>query len=116
MLDVSFLFDDPDFCSDCQLIRRRYKDQAIVEDVAIIKAVIQPAAAEDIGQLQAQSAFGFLGEVKAIYSSTTLSVGSDASLCDRIRFNGRLYDVTSVSDFAPNGNYCHALLVRVTDE
>lgn len=113
MIDVSFLFEDPDFCVECTLIRRPFGSEAQERQ---INAVIQPATAEDISQVTVMSAYGFQDEIRACWTQEHLMMSSELQLCDRIRFNGRLYDVVSVSNFSPNGDYYHALLVRIADE
>lgn len=120
MLDLSFLIDDPDFCSTCTLLSscitgddhgRPIYEQTESE----IIAVIQPATAEDMQRI-AETAGGVTTETLAIYTQSKLCAGTPSRGADMIVFEGKLYEVCQVEDFMPNGNYCRSLIRRVDDD
>lgn len=120
MLDLSFLMDDPDFCSSCVL--RSYQitgndhGRPIYEKTERqIVAVIQPATAEDMQRL-AETAGGVTNETLVIYTQEKLSTGAPENGADMVVFEGQVYEVCQVEDFLPNGNYCRSLMRRVSDD
>ena len=120
MLDLSFLMDDPDFCSSCVLrsfrITGNDHGRPIYEKTEKqIVAVIQPATAEDMQRL-AETAGGVTTETLVIYTQEKLSTGAHENGADMIVFEGQVYEVCQVEDFLPNGNYCRSLMRRVFDD
>ena len=92
MLDLSFLMDDPDFCSSCVLRSFRIKGndhgRPIYEKTEKqIVAVIQPATAEDMQRL-AETAGGVTTETLVIYTQEKLSTGTPENGADMIVFEG----------------------------
>lgn len=120
MLDLSFLMDDPDFCSSCVLrsfrITGNDHGRPIYEKTEKqIVAVIQPATAEDMQRL-AETAGGVTTETLAIYTQEKLCAGDPENGADMIVFEGQVYEVCQVEDFMPNGSYCRSLMRRVSDD
>lgn len=120
MLDLSFLMDDPDFCSSCVLrsfrITGNDHGRPIYEKTEKqIVAVIQPATAEDMQRL-AETAGGVTTETLVIYTKEKLCAGDPKNGADMIVFEGQVYEVCQVEDFMPNGNYCRSLMRRVSDD
>ena len=120
MLDLQFLMDDPDFCSQSVLRRSQITGndhgRPIYEQTETqIDAVIQPATAEDMQRI-VQTSGGVMTETLAIYTSFKLNVGDSDNGADMIVFGGQVYEVCQVEDFIPNGNYCRSLMRRVTDD
>lgn len=120
MLDLSFLMDDPDFCSTCTLrstqITGNDHGRPIYEQIEKeIVAVVQPATAEDTQRL-AETAGGVMTETLAIYTQEKLCAGDPGNGADMVIFEGQLYEVCQVEDFMPNGNYCRSLMRRVSDD
>ena len=120
MLDLQFLMDDPDFCSQCVLRRSQITGndhgRPIYEQTETqIDAVIQPATAEDMQRI-AETAGGVTTETLVIYTQFKLSAGTPTQGADLVVFEGQLYEVCQVEDFLPNGNYCRSLMRRVDDD
>lgn len=119
MLDLAFLMDDPDFCSEVILERTRIVGREHGRPVyqtsrAVILGVIQPLEAQDIEALAA-SANGYTGEGLVLFTKNTLTAGEDDYRADRIVFEGVAYDVMQVEDWKPNGNYCRSIIRRTHD-
>lgn len=119
MLDLAFLMDDPDFCSEVILERTRIAGRDHGRPVyqtsrAIILGVIQPLEAQDIEALAA-SANGYTGEGLVLFTKNVLTTGEDDYRADRIVFEGVAYDVMLVEDWKPNGNYCRSIIRRTHD-
>lgn len=119
MLDLAFLMDDPDFCSEVilertQIVRREHGRPVYETKRAVILGVIQPLEAQDIEALAA-SANGYTGEGLVLFTKNTLTTGEDDYRADRIVFEGVAYDVMSVEDWKPNGNYCRSIIRRTHD-
>lgn len=120
MLDLSFLMDDPDFCSSCTLQSSRITGDdhgrpTYEKTEKRIIAVVQPSTAEDMQRL-AETAGGVTTETLAIYTKEKLCAGDPKNGADMIVFEGQVYEVCQVEDFRPNGNYCRSLMRRVSDD
>ncbi|HIR20881.1 MAG TPA: hypothetical protein IAC89_01470 [Candidatus Aphodousia faecalis] len=120
MLDLSFLMDDPDFCSSCTLQSSRITGDdhgrpTYEKTEKRIIAVVQPATAEDMQRL-AETAGGVTTETLAIYTKEKLCAGDPKNGADMIVFEGQVYEVCQVEDFMPNGNYCRSLMRRVSND
>lgn len=120
MLDLSFLMDDPDFCSTCtlrstQIIGNDHGRPIYEQCEKEIVAVVQPATAEDMQRI-AETAGGVTTETLAIYTQFKLCAGTPTQGADMVVFEGQIYEVCQVEDFMPNGNYCRSLMRRVDDD
>lgn len=118
MIDLSEIVTDSDFTVECELIRRNRlrlpngRDE-IRTKRKTIQAVLQPLNDAQLMNIP-ETVDSPVTQGLSYWGIEPLTVGDDTHASDQIQFNGVLYDVVSLADFNPNGNYYNATLVRNT--
>lgn len=116
MIDVSDIVTDSDFTVECVLIRRirirlpNGRDE-ITATRKTIQAVLQPLNDAQLMNLP-ETIDSPITQGLSYWGIEPVTVGDDTHASDQIEFRGVIYDVVSLADFDPNGNYYNATLIR----
>lgn len=116
MIDLSDIVTDSIFTVECVLIRRNRlrlpngRDE-ITTTRKTIQAVLQPLTDAQLMNIP-ETTDSPVTQGLSYWGIESVTVGDETHASDQIEFMGVIYDVVSLADFNPNGNYYNATLVR----